>query len=315
MGSKGRKKWTKPEQPSGLLGQYQAPDGLGKVPTKSEQIKIHEDVATKKLNQASQPVRFVTIKDHKNVSIKDYKGVYNSSIRKVVSVVSETYTLLPNKSVIDPVLNFLEKEKIKYIFDRFSYVTDRRMRIHFTFPDFKIKDDTDEGIMSSIFMHNSYDMMESHRFNIGAMRQICSNGMTVERIIKRTKFVHRSADLEEKAVANVVSILKGFDKNKMLVEQYIQQLIETKVTVKFLAGIATKMEAKIFAHLMKTIGLCDADEGNRTIVRDVKDMDGDQVIHQSMWQVYNILTQYISHITFQRYRLDYLRRVSKMFGF
>ena len=263
---------------------------------------------------ASAPVELITLKDSHNHLVKGFMGVYNIPMKEVVSVVSDTYKLLPNKQIIDPVLNFLEKEKIKYHFDRFSWISSRRMRLHFTFPEYKIKDDSKEGIISSVFLHNSYDMIESFRMEVGAMRQICSNGMVIGKLLKRIKVVHRAENIQEIAVANINSIIKGFWDNNVAIEAYIKQMIAEKTTMKMLVKLSTKVEGKIFAHLMKSIGLADADTSNRDVIRNIKEFDPNQIVGQNQWQIYNILTQYISHITLQRYRVDYLRRVSRFFG-
>jgi len=280
-----------------------------------EEAKVEEKVNGSSLIKiASQPVELITLKDAKNHLVKGFMGVYNISEKEVVSVVSDTYKLLPNKQIIDPVLNFLEKENVKYYFDRFSWVSERRMRLHFTFPDFKIKDDTKEGIISSVFLHNSYDMIESFRMEVGAMRQVCSNGMVIGKLLKRIKVVHRAENIQEISVAHINSIINGFWDNNVAIEAYIKQMVAEKVTMKFLAKLSTKVEGKIFSHLMKSVGLVDADTKNRDVVRNIKDFDPNQIIGQNQWQVYNILTQYVSHITLQRYRLDYLRRISRFFG-
>lgn len=314
MGSKEKKKWTKQPQPKGVVASYIPPVELNDVPTKKELIGVDKEVRTKLLKQATQPVELIQLKDIKGSLVEGYRGIKNQTLKKVVSVVSDKYELLPNKTILDPVLDHLSKSGMKWTFDRFSYVSEKRMRIHFTFHDFKIKDDTKEGIVTSIFLHNSYDAIESYKMDGGMMRLICSNGMVAHRTLKRVKFVHKSSNLAETAIANIQALLEGFHNSQPLIEAKIKEMISQKVTVQSLVKLSTKIEAKIFAHLMKTIGLADADERNRNTVRMIKDLDPNQIVAQNQWVVFNILTQYISHITLQRYRLDYIRRVSNYFG-
>lgn len=263
---------------------------------------------------ASAPVELVSLKDNHNQIIKGFKGVYNLSMKEVVSVVSDTYNLLPNKQIIDPILNFFEKEQIHYYFDRFSWVNSRRMRLHFTFPEFKICDDTQEGILSSVFLHNSYDMIESFRMDVGGMRQICSNGMIIGKLLGRLKIIHKADNIQERAVGGISSILGFLSGNVAGVEEHIKQMIAERPTMRFLIQLSTKMERKIFVHVMRSIGLANVDTKHRDVIRMLKEFDPNQIVGQNQWQVYNLITEYISHTSYQRYRVDYIRRISRLFG-
>lgn len=264
------------------------------------------------VKKACEPVKLITLKDSENVLVPGFMGVKNEKKNEVVSVVSDTYNLLPNKVVLDPVLDYFEQNNIKYKMDRFTYVTDERMRIHFTFPDIKIKDDTKRGILSSIFMHNSYNMLEAFRFVAGAMRQVCSNGMIIGDVVSRVKVVHKASNINEISVAHVKALLDGFHDNMPKIEARIKEMIDQKTSMELLMRLSRALDNKVFSHLMRTLGLADEETSNRDIVREAKDLAGQPDLDTTMWETYNILTDYISHYIQQRYRVDYLRRLSKV---
>lgn len=264
---------------------------------------------------ASQPVELCSIKDMSNKVIEGYKGVLNTSQGRVVSVVSDTYNLLPNKTVVDPVLNFLEKEKIKYSFDRFTYVTDQRMRLHFTFPEIKISDDTKDGILASVFLHNSYNQAESYRLVAGGMRQVCSNGMVIGTVVKKLKIIHQATNIVEISTANIDSILNGYASNTKLIEAHIKEMIAEKITVKQITELTKKLEPRIIQYVLIKLGLVDMGMSTAQALDALADFNEKQILKQNQWELYNILTYYASHILNQRYRTDYFTKFSKIFKF
>lgn len=291
-------------------------DKTGRVGNRAEVKEVESVKVVKKdlLEAATHPVELVEIQDHRSKAIKGYQGVFDKTNKEVVSVVSETYNLLPNKSVIDPVLTFLEKQKIKYSFDRFSYVTPQRMRLHFTFPELKIKDDSKEGILASIFLHNSYNSTEAYKMLAGGVRQVCSNGLIIGTIMSKLRVIHQASEIEAVALANLESVFNGFYNNTKLVEARIKEMIQEKATVKTLIDISKKVETRIFSDVMRQLGLMTEDDANGQARAIVADLNPKQVLTQNIYNVYNMFTQYISHQTLQRYRLEYLQVVSKHFG-
>lgn len=276
-----------------------------------EEVKINKKEL---ISLATQPVKEVNILDHRQKVVEGYKGIFNTETNKVVSVVSDTYNLLPNKVVVDPVLEFLEKNKIKYIFDRFSYVNDTNMRLHFTFPEIKIKDDSKDGILGSMFLHNSYNNTESFNMTAGALRLVCKNGMVANVAFKKLKVIHQAHNIDSIALANMEAVFNGFHDNTKMIEQRIKEMIATKVTGQFIKQIYPKFEVRIAAHMLREVGLLAPDQNNTDSAELIANLDDKQKLNTNMWKLYNILTQYISHQTLQRYRLDYLRVVSKQFA-
>jgi len=265
------------------------------------------------IKKSCEPVELVSIKDMSNQKIEGYMGVMNLEQKKVVSIVSDTYNLLPNKVIVDPVLQWLEQNKIKYTMDKFTYVTDQRMRLHLTFPEFKIKDDSKDGILASVFLHNSYNQIESYRLVAGGMRQVCSNGMIIGTVIKKLSVIHQATNIKEISIANIESVLGGFASNTKHVEARIIEMIQQKAVVKDILSITKNLEPRITAYLLEKLGLCEMGMATSQAVAVLDDLNEKQTLKQSMYDVYNILTYYVSHLMQQRYRTDFLMKFSKKF--
>lgn len=272
-----------------------------------------EMTANSLIKRASAPVSLCNIKDTHNQLVKGYMGVFNERENKVVSVVSDEYKLLPNKLVLDPVLEFLDKKRVKYKLDRFSFVTDQRMRVHFTFPDIRIKDDTKDGILSSMFLHNSYNMLEAFRMTSGAMRLVCSNGMVVGTVLKKIKIIHQAHHIQDIATVNIESVLKGFYDNVPLIEKRIRELRDGHATVKFMQDVLSKFDMRTASYIFRELGLMHEEDKNELAKEVMGEMTEKMAKQIQLWQLYNILTKFVSHQILNRYRVDYLQRISKLF--
>ena len=266
------------------------------------------------IKRANAPVSLCNIKDTHNQLVKGYMGVYNEREDRVVSIVSDEYKLLPNKLILDPVLEFLDKKNVRYKLDRFSYVTDQRMRVHFTFPDIKIKDDTKDGILSSMFLHNSYNMLEAFKLISGAMRLICTNGMVVGTVLKKIKVIHQAASIQEIAAVNVDSILRGFYDNVPLIEKRIRELRSGHATVKFIAELLGKFDARTASFVFRQLGMMHEQDKNELAKDVMQEMTESMAKKIQLWRLYNIMTNFVSHHILNRYRIEYLQRISKSFA-
>lgn len=266
------------------------------------------------VRRANAPVSLISLKDAKNHLVEGYMGVYNERENKVVSVVSKEYKLLPNKFVLDPILEFLDKKDVKYKMDRFSYVTDQRMRVHFTFPDIKIRDDSKEGILSSMFLHNSYNMLESFKMMAGAMRLVCSNGMVIGTAFKKIKVCHQASRIQEIAAVNVEAVLRGFHDNVPLIEKRIRELRGEHATVKFVAELLSKFDNRTASFVFRNLGLMHAEDKNDMAAEVMKEMTNATAAKIQLWALYNIMTNFVSHQILNRYRVEYLQRISKSFS-
>ena len=111
---------------------------------------------------------------HPNLNIaNNYKAIVRQDSDKLISIMKNTYHLVPNREVILPLLQELHSLDSKWIIDpSHSFIDDSRMRIQITFPELTLNDGSSE-IALSLFLHNSYDGSEGIRLFWGAIREIC----------------------------------------------------------------------------------------------------------------------------------------------
>jgi hypothetical protein len=151
----------------------------------------------KRLESFMFPVeeRAVYVQDdpHLNLNIaNNYKAIVRQDSGDLISIMKDTYQLVPNREVILPLIQELHNLDNKWIINpTHSFVTDSRMRLQITFPELTLNDNSSE-IALSLFLHNSYDGSEGVRLFWGAIREICSNGMVFGTLLSKYYRRHTS---------------------------------------------------------------------------------------------------------------------------
>jgi hypothetical protein len=142
----------------------------------------------RKLDNFLFPVgeRAVFVDDDKTYKpTKNYKAIVREDNGKLVSIMKDSYQLVPNREVILPLLEQLHNLDTNWVIDpSHSFADDNRMRLQVTFDDLKLNDGRSD-IALSLFLHNSYDGSEGVRMFWGAIRGICSNGMVFGNVLSK----------------------------------------------------------------------------------------------------------------------------------
>jgi len=242
----------------------------------------------KRLNKFLFPVeeRKVYFQSDSNPKLtREYKAIVRPDKDKLISVMQDSYELVPNREVILPLLEQLQHLDTKWHFDNsHSFVDSKRMRLQVTFPDLTLNDGRSD-IALSLFLHNSYDGSEGVRMFWGAIRGICSNGMVFGKVLAKFYARHTSGI--------------RLDNLKEQVEQTYGQIPVIKERIGILQNISVTKSLQ--ESVEKQLG--------KTIVKYVND----QPSPQNQWILYNYLTWYISHVVNQRMRAAYQMKVSKIF--
>ncbi|MFA6596095.1 MAG: hypothetical protein WCS69_00120 [Ignavibacteriaceae bacterium] len=85
-----------------------------------------------------------------------YQAIIREDNGKLISVMSDTYRIVPNAEIIQPLMEQLQTLDSKWIIDSsHSFVSDQRMRLQVTFPELTFNDGRSD-IALSLFLHNSY---------------------------------------------------------------------------------------------------------------------------------------------------------------
>lgn len=215
----------------------------------------------------------------------EYKAITREDNGKLISVMNESYQIVPNADIIKPILQQLDSLDSKWIIDpSHSYAADNRMRLQVTFPELTFNDGRSD-IALSLFLHNSYDGSEGVRMFWGAIRGICSNGMIFGKVLAKFYARHTS----------------GIRLNnlKQQVEQTYEQIPVIKERISILQNI----------EVTQTLNDAVKDKMGKRVMNYISS----QALPENQWVLYNYLTWYISHVIDKRLRAAYQNRVSQLF--
>jgi len=216
---------------------------------------------------------------------KEYKAIVRTDKNKLISVMQDSYKLIPNSEVIMPLLEQLHELDTKWNFDNsHSFVDSKRMRLQVTFPDLTLNDGRSD-IALSLYLHNSYDGSEGVRMFWGAIRGICSNGMVFGKVLSKFYSKHTKG-------INLSNL-------KQQLELTYDQIPVIKDRIVILQNLKVPKEL--------------TDEVEQKLGKTAAAYVEEQVTPENQWMLYNILTYYISHVIEKRMRAAYQMKVSNIF--
>lgn len=218
-----------------------------------------------------------------------YKAIVCEDDNKLISIMKDSYKLIPNSEIIYPLMEQLHNlDTSWYIDSSHSFVELNRMRLQITFPELIFHDGRSD-IAMSLFLHNSYDGSEGVRMYWGAIRGICKNGMVYGEVLSKFYGKHTSgldiSNLQEQVEATYEKI--------PVIKHRIETLQELKVTDDLRMNIERKL--------------------GKTVTKYIEEQEKETRKSANQWILYNILTYYISHELKQRMRAQYQFEVSKLF--
>jgi hypothetical protein len=222
-------------------------------------------------------------------AINGYKAIIapNGSSDKVISVVKDSYKLVPNKELIEPFMEQVSKLGVRWRIDpSHSFSQINRMRLQITFPDILLKDN-ESDIPLSLFLHNSYDQSEGIRLFWGAIRGICTNGMVFGNLLGSFYARHTKGFCFENFYEEF-----GHASDKI---QSVQNHIDHLQSV--------QADQELMEALQQALGKRRMEEIAST----------DQVPDKSQWGLLNDITYFISHDVEKPKRADLQLKVSRVF--
>ena len=221
--------------------------------------------------------------------INDYKAIVATigGTERVVSVAKKSYQLIPNKDLINPFMDNLEKLDVDWYIDpSHSFCQANRMRLQVTFPDVLVSDDQSE-IPLSVYLHNSYDQSEGVRLFWGAIRSICSNGMIFGSVLGSLYARHTSGFSFDKLEEQFLGITNKISE----VQTRIDQLKSRELEEAFMKELQKALGKKRLEAIVST----------------------DRLPDKSQWELLNDITYYISHEIPKYKRAGLQLKTSKVF--
>jgi hypothetical protein len=227
-----------------------------------------------------------------NKPAEQYKAIVRDDNNALISIVNRNYKLVPNKDLIDQLMKQLERTDQKYEIEaHHSFVRNNRMRLHILFPELRIKDDSDDGIALSLFLHNSYDLSEGVRMYWGAIRSICTNGMVFGKVLAKFYGKHTKGF----KIEDVKSSLENTYKMIPDIQQRIDVLDSLEVNEKFEDEVHEHMGTRLVKHMLIENGL-------------------DSLQSFTQLQLFHLITNYISHRVKHELQARYQMASSKLFN-
>lgn len=217
-----------------------------------------------------------------------YKAVVREDTNQVISIVKDSYKIIRNSELIDLLLRELATCGYSFKIDpSHSFVDNNRMRIQITFPDLKLRD-KDSEIALSAFIHNSYDASESVRFYFGGIRAICSNGIVFGTVLSKYNSRHTSGFSFENLSEKLEEAREYFP----VIQERITRLENLPVTQVLVEQVSDKISKRLAEKVI----------------------EDHEIGRLRQWELFNRITNHISHDMEPRLQASYQKRVSKVFA-
>jgi hypothetical protein len=234
-------------------------------------------------------VHYSDLLNKNTVQTNDYKAIVRRDNGELISIMNDTYKIVPNSEVIKPLMEELNRLDTSWFIDSsHSFVELSRMRLQITFPELIFHDGRSD-VSLSLFLHNSYDGSCGVRMMFGAIRAICKNGMVFGTVLSKFYGKHTMG-------LNVKNLKEQIDASYEkipVIKHRIEQLQNDKVTDILRQSIEKNLGKKIAGYI---------DEQEEETQRA-----------KNQWIIYNMITYYISHVIQQRLRAQYQIEVSRLF--
>lgn len=220
---------------------------------------------------------------------KNYKSIVRKDTGELISIMNDTYKIVPNSEIIKPLMNELNLLDTSWFIDSsHSFVENNRMRLQVTFPELVFHDGRSD-VSLSLFLHNSYDGSEGVRMFWGAIRAICKNGMIFGEVLSKFYGKHTMglniSNLHEQVEASYEKI--------PVIKHRIDQLLNEKVTDALRQQVENRLGKKVMKYIEQ-----QEEEHQRA---------------KNLWVMYNLITYYVSHMVEQRLRAGYQIELSRLF--
>lgn len=179
---------------------------------------------------------------YNGIKIPKYKALVNSQSKEVLCVVSEKYRVVDNKTALDMGLKAFEKLfpgiNIKDIIP-FKVITPQRLsfcHIDLIHKDVNFNDWKQDVWFPFLRVTNSYNRMFALTYELGFVKELCSNGMIFNKKTVKVKYIHTDDEMPLDIDVDI-SALKTIEKE---FQNHLKQLNDISVSGKYVFQILCK---------------------------------------------------------------------------
>jgi hypothetical protein len=238
--------------------------------------------------------------ENPNTHIKNKsKAIVRADTQEWISTVTENYEVVTNGEVINNTVNALEALDFDYnISHSESFLTNKRMRLVLEIPELKFNEGTSD-VEPTIDIRNSYNYSEGVRILMGAIREVCNNGMLIMKTVKKFYHKHTKGIQVEKIQERILEMRESIPE----VERRIQELQSRQPDKKLMDILREKMSKTI----IRKAGLDEEQDKNEPVFPDI---DAEKL---NQYRLYNLMTYIVSHEIAKQSRTRYQQRLGKIF--
>lgn len=236
----------------------------------------------------SGQANLIDIEDPSSFLSNGYKAIVREDTNEVISIVKESYKLIRNKDLIDHLLRELATLSYAFKIDsRHSFVDNSQMRLSIIFPELLFHDKESE-IAFGITVSNSYDLTQGIRVEFSGKRKVCENGLILNTILSSFYSKHTSGFTFE-GLGNKLEEARQYFPD---IQERINRLETLRVDEQLVENVSNKISKRLAEQFIEQ----------------------QEIGRITQWQLYNRLTNHISHEMEPRLQARYQENVSKVFA-
>lgn len=221
-------------------------------------------------------------------------AVVNNDDNRVITVVTDSYELLPHEQFID-IADKAMKDKYGNNASRHTYMINGgdKMLVTYCLEDNPIKLRSGDIAYPTLVLKNSYDLGWAASMTSGVFRLICSNGAYVGEMTK-TKKKH-TAQIDGDLVKNVITQMVG---NISSIEQRMTQWASTKISKKDNINLDPLKLSETEQQTIRYLG--EKSTGLHIDSKVIETADGEKTVWRAQddttkYDLWNLLTEFATH--------------------
>jgi len=231
--------------------------------------------------------------------VQNHRLIWNLSKEKVANAVNVNFQIIQHRDIFGSVCDALGNLNLDVkgrLDDSGDYV-----KADIIFQGQKEIKDGSKGIQLGIRVSNSNNKKSAFRLEMYAFRIVCQNGMSSGNMIPEVRDAQIHFGIEKIDMTVVQAMIEKFvkkvinnsDKLQELVNESIKDSIEWEILEKIMKhNIAGK---KILIEIVKKLGVQTIETIDKKSGRTITLFDCEKTKKFTRWQLYNCLTEYLSH--------------------
>ena len=244
---------------------------------KQTEIEVEDARAMLDFPVVKQEVQTV-IDDCKTITVPNKLAIVRPDTQQVLSVMSEKYTLLPHKVMLDEAISHLEDAGFDYRINKCELLNNGgRAVVGFTLKELTHQFGDGDTLDYQLYFKNSYDGSWAFDFTSGFFRLVCSNGLMVGEVADR---IHRKHSSRFHINPIVDQITEYVNRSKALGIDNFMKMKQSKISIsRGIELIGQSIEEKIWPKKYKEV------------VEDNFVNRRDSISNDSIYDVYNAYTR------------------------